>query len=65
MREAYRKNKSTLYDQLLAENTQIAFFVILKGNAVPDYLTLEKSMKDMINRLIANIKSNTNMLPDQ
>ena len=52
MREAYRKNKRTLYEQLSSENIQIAFIVILKGNAVPDYLTIEKSMKDMINKLI-------------
>jgi ribonuclease P protein component len=52
MREAYRKNKLILYEQLSSENIQIAFIVILKGNVVPDYLTIEKSMKDMINKLI-------------
>ncbi|MDP3003183.1 MAG: ribonuclease P protein component [Bacteroidales bacterium] len=52
MREAYRKNKRTLYEHLSSENIQIAFVVILKGNAVPDYLAIEKSMKDMINKLI-------------
>jgi ribonuclease P protein component len=52
MREAYRKNKKTLYEHLSSENIQIAFVVILKGNAVPDYLTIEKSMKEMINKLI-------------
>src|SRR5450756_157774 len=36
MREAYRKNKRTLYDHLISQNIQIAFVVILRGNAVPD-----------------------------
>jgi ribonuclease P protein component len=52
LREAYRKNKSILYDHLLAENIQIAFVVIIKGNSVPDYLKIEKSVKEMINKLI-------------
>lgn len=52
MREAYRKNKRTLYDHLTSQNIQIAFVVILRGNAVPDYVTIEKSIKEMINKLI-------------
>jgi ribonuclease P protein component len=52
MREAYRKNKNTLYEHLASENIQIAFLVILKGNSVPDYLAIEKSMKVMIKKLI-------------
>jgi hypothetical protein len=31
---------------------QIALVVILKGNQVPDYLTIEKSIREMINKLI-------------
>jgi len=58
MRETYRKNKKTLYDYLSSENIQVAFIVILKGNAVPDFLTLEKSMKEMIKKLINLIKEN-------
>jgi ribonuclease P protein component len=58
MREAYRKNKKTLYEHLSSENIQIAFVVILKGNAVPDYLTIEKSMKEMIKKFIILIKEN-------
>jgi len=52
MREAYRKNKMALYEHLASENIQIAFVVILKGNTVPDYLSIEKSIKEMINKLI-------------
>jgi ribonuclease P protein component len=58
MREVYRKNKKLLYDYLVSEHIQIVFVVIIKGNSVPDYLTLEKSMKDVINKLIFLIKKN-------
>ena len=52
MREAYRKNKIPLYDHLISQNIQLVFVVIIKGNAVPDYATIEKGMKDVINKLI-------------
>jgi ribonuclease P protein component len=52
MREAYRKNKQVLYNHLLSQNSQIVFIVIIKGNTVPDYNTVEKSMKVVINKLI-------------
>jgi ribonuclease P protein component len=52
MREAYRKNKNTLYDHLISHNIKIAFVVILRGNTVPDYLAIEKSIKEMIGKLI-------------
>lgn len=56
MRETYRKNKKFLYEKLTSENIQIVLVVILKGNTVADYQTIEKSMKDLINRLIINIE---------
>ncbi len=52
MREAYRKNKNSLYDHLISQNIQIAFVVILKGNSVPGYVTVEKAVKETINKLI-------------
>jgi len=52
MREAYRKNKNTLYNHLISHNIQIAFVVILKGNSVPGYLTIEKAVMETINKLI-------------
>lgn len=58
MREAYRKNKNTLYEHLASQNIQIALVVILKGNSVPEYLSIEKSMKEMINKLITINKEN-------
>jgi ribonuclease P protein component len=53
LREAYRKNKAPLYNHLASQNIKIVFVVILRGNAVPDYLTIEKSIKDLINKLIS------------
>ena len=52
LREAYRKNKKTLYDHLIAENIQIVFVVILRGNSIPDYITIEKGIIEVINKLI-------------
>ena len=56
MREAYRKNKWTLYEQLMSENVQIVFVIILKVKFVPDYISIEKSVIELINKLSANIK---------
>jgi len=58
MREAYRKNKHLLYEHLVSLNTQIVFVVIFRGNSLPDYITMEKSMKEVINKLIFLIKEN-------
>jgi ribonuclease P protein component len=52
MRESYRKSKYLLYEHLLSENIQIIMVVILKGNSIPDYLSVEKSMNDVLNKLI-------------
>lgn len=51
LREAYRKNKETLYNNLINENKQIVFIVILRGSVVPDYTRVEKSIIEMISRL--------------
>jgi ribonuclease P protein component len=52
MREVWRKNKEVLYEHLASENSQLVLVIILRGNNVPDYLTLEKSIKEVINKLI-------------
>jgi ribonuclease P protein component len=52
LREAYRKNKRILYDHLISQNIQIVFIVIMRGNSVPDYSTIEKSIREMVNKLI-------------
>jgi len=56
MRETYRKNKYLLYEFLSAENKQIVLIVIIRGNKVPDFMTIEKSIIEMLNRLIGQIR---------
>jgi ribonuclease P protein component len=51
MREAWRKNKFLLYDSLTNENSQIVLIIIMTGNSIPDYLLIEKSMKEIIGKL--------------
>ena len=63
MREAYRKNKIVLYNHLISQNIQIAFVVILRGNSVPDYATIEKAMKEMIDKLINQTGKSSEIVP--
>ena len=46
-REAYRKNKAILYNFLNSCDKKIVFTMILRANSVPDYLTVENSVKEM------------------
>jgi ribonuclease P protein component len=55
LREAYRKNKETLYEILRSENIQVTFVVILRGKTVPDYFTVEKSVKEMLDKLKSEV----------
>jgi ribonuclease P protein component len=52
MKEAYRKNKHILYDFLINETIQVVFIIIFRGNFVPDYQSIEKSLKDMLDKFI-------------
>jgi ribonuclease P protein component len=56
MREAYRKNKSSLYNHLSSQNIQIVFIVIIKGKEVPGYPAVEKGITDVIKNLITLTK---------
>ena len=56
MREAYRRNKELLYDFLQEEDIKIVFAIIDRGNNVPDYSIIEKSVKELISRLISQVK---------
>ena len=62
LREAYRKNKNILYEFLLSENKQIVFVVIIRRNSVPDYQTIEKSIQQMLNRIIILLKENAKIV---
>lgn len=52
MREAYRKNKSKLYLHLKEKNVNISLFIILRSNNIPDYRSIEKSITDVIIKII-------------
>ena len=62
LREAYRKNKNILYEFLLSENKQIVFVVIIRRNSIPDYQTIEKSIQQMLNRIIILLKENAKIV---
>jgi ribonuclease P protein component len=50
-REAYRKNKYLLYDFLLLHDKKIVFTMIFREKSVIDYIAIENSVKEMINKL--------------
>jgi ribonuclease P protein component len=49
-REAYRKNKALLYNFLKASDIKIVFTMIFRDKSIPDYKTIETSVKEMINK---------------
>ena len=57
IREAFRKNKQALYDNLDKSEKKIIFIIIYKGNNIPDYLSVEKSVKQIIEKLISEVNS--------
>lgn len=56
IREAYRKNKSSLYQFLEDNNTSIIFIIIYKSDTVADYSAIGKSVQDMLKKLSAAVK---------
>jgi ribonuclease P protein component len=58
LREAYRKNKQILYDHLIQGNKQVVMVVILRGNKIPEYHSIETDIKQLITRLINLTKIN-------
>lgn len=60
MREAYRRHKKDLYDYLLSENIQLVFIVIFRESRIADYPVIEKSMSEVINKLVNHIKEKDN-----
>jgi ribonuclease P protein component len=53
-REAYRVNKAFLYDILHTKEKKIVFTMIFRDNSIPDFVTVENSVKEMI-KLFAGI----------
>jgi ribonuclease P protein component len=56
IREAYRLNKSLLYDALTEAERKIIFIIIYKGDFIPDYTSTERSIKEIIEKLALEIK---------
>lgn len=52
IREAYRKNKAQLYIHLAEKNVNISLFIILRTDKIPDYPSVEKSVREIISKLI-------------
>ena len=58
IKEAYRKNKHILYDYLVSENIQVVFIIIFRENYVPEYQSVEKSVKEMLVKFTNVISGN-------
>jgi len=56
IREAYRKNKYILYEDLDKSGQKIVLMLILKGGIIPDYQTVEKSIIEVLGRLISQVR---------
>ena len=54
-REAYRKNKTVLYDYLLASEKKIAFTMIYREKSISDFVTIENSVKRMVEMFIRTL----------
>ena len=58
IREAYRLNKQKLYDSLNSINVQIAFIIIFRENNIPDYQRIERSISELLDKLIIAVRDN-------
>ena len=56
IKEAYRRNKHTLYDSLETADRKIIFIIIYKGDIVPDYQSVEMAVIQIIEKLISELK---------
>lgn len=50
-REAYRKLKPKLYNCLAQDNIKVAFVLVYRDTNIKDYLNIEKSVEEVIERL--------------
>ena len=56
IREAYRKIKQPFYGFLEAEKIRIAFILIYRHKSPADFMTIEKSVGEVIRKLTDDIK---------
>jgi ribonuclease P protein component len=59
MREAFRKQKSIIYDPLSVTGLHIAFIVIYRNSKINPYSLIETAMGDMLRSLADSIKKKT------
>ena len=52
IREAYRKNKKTLYEHLESENKKIMLMLIFSDKERPEYKLVEKKVAEILQKLI-------------
>jgi ribonuclease P protein component len=55
MREAYRLNKASLYDELAARNLQIVVMFVYVGKDVIEYPAIEKGMISAFKKLLGKV----------
>lgn len=58
MREAYRKNKYSLYEKLDSLDISIAFIIIFRGAEITSCSNIEKHMKEMLAKLSEAVTRN-------
>ena len=56
IKEAYRRNKHTLYNYLETADRKIIFIIIYKDDIVPDFQSVERSVIQIIGKLISELK---------
>ena len=59
IREAFRLNKNELYQNVIAENKQIALMIIYQSNDIFPYSNIEKSMKFLFEELAKKVNKNS------
>lgn len=59
IRESYRKNKSILYENLLAKQKKLNFAIVYTAKEIIAYEDLEQKIIQMLNRLIQEHEENT------
>ena len=52
VREAYRLNKGALFEELAAEEQQLAWMIIFVGKELPEYQQVEKAMKKLLRKFL-------------
>lgn len=56
LREAYRKNKASLYNYLGEKGCCIAFMIIFCGEKIPEFSHVDRSIKEIIGKLITIVR---------